>query len=681
MSQHQFFKRTAVSPQLAQQLRTVTLPAPTRGLVLNENESFIQPGAALVLDNWKPTMKGLALRGGCTLWKDLFDTTPAPWANNKVYTNLPTGHGSQVTDTNDNTYWQCQVQHISAASGTFAADRAAHPTYWASISKPPPLPDNAIEAVVSMFQYASGNNQRIYAATRHWLFDATAPQSNVVRFTQNSGNYVASQLANQGGDYMLILNDAGDFPMRFNGTTWTTLDATPTPYWANSTAYFISDRRRDITDNSRWICAVAHTSAATGTFAADRAAHGANWKSDAQAEDGASWITGPPGTTVEAGHNLTYVWKYRGRWFFIEGGSMNAWYLPTNSVGGVLSMIPLSGAATKGGKLIAGFSWSLDAGDGIDDKCVFMTDQGELLIFTGSDPSTIANWRQEGRYATSPPLGMNAWTQIGGDVLIATVDGIIPISASITKDSSQLALAAITRPIKSMWRDEVAAKRQLPWTMCKWDEYGGLFVTWPGGAAGSQYCAVVNVETGAWARFTGWDAMAFARMRGDMFFGTQRGLVMQADRTGMDNGLPYTATMVGGWEMFSSQSTTMVWRQARAAFAARAGEPFQPQISATTDYVIVIPPAPNAAPDPGSLDVWDQGLWASTPPDPEPTFQAKWDAAVPQTPTVRSTGWVSVGMTGFSHAPIVQVTVAQKALPTVELISIAATFEPCGVNI
>ena len=62
---------------------------------------------------------------------------------------------------------------------------------------------------------------------------------------------------------------------------------------------------------------------------------------------------------------------------------MNAWYLPLNSAGGALQMIPLSGAATKGGKLLACFTWSVDAGDGLDDKLVFMTDLGELIIFTG----------------------------------------------------------------------------------------------------------------------------------------------------------------------------------------------------------------------------------------------------------------------------------------------------------
>jgi hypothetical protein len=43
--------------------------------------------------------------------------------------------------------------------------------------------------------------------------------------------------------------------------------------------------------------------------------------------------------------------------------------------------------------------------------------------------------------------------------------------------------------------------------------------------------------------------------------------------------------------------------------------------------------------------------------------------------------WVSIGMTGFSHAPIVQVTVAQQARPDVELVAIAATYERAGVNV
>jgi hypothetical protein len=123
--------------------------------------------------------------------------------------------------------------------------------------------------------------------------------------------------------------------------------------------------------------------------------------------------------------------------------------------------------------------------------------------------------------------------------------------------------------------------------------------------------------------------------------------------------------------MFQSPSQTITWRQARASFAASNGEPFQPQLSATTDYVVTIPTPPLAGPDPGVQDLWDQGLWDV----------AKWDAGTPGLPAVRNTGWVSIGLTGFSHAPIVQITVAQQALPVVDLISIGAVFERAGINV
>ena len=124
---YQGFKRQAVPAQVAQQLQTVTLPAPTRGLILNENDSFMQPGGALVLDNWVPTMKGLKLRGGTKTWATLPETTP----------------------------------------------------------------------VISMFNFISGNQQRMYAGNATKLYDVTASSPVSIKTGQLSGNYVASQLANQ----------------------------------------------------------------------------------------------------------------------------------------------------------------------------------------------------------------------------------------------------------------------------------------------------------------------------------------------------------------------------------------------------------------------------------------------------------------------------------------------------
>ena len=71
MSRHAAFRRQPVEQQFAQNLRTVTLPAPTRGIIQNENESYMQPGGCVVCDNWAPTMRGVKLRGGSIMHCDL----------------------------------------------------------------------------------------------------------------------------------------------------------------------------------------------------------------------------------------------------------------------------------------------------------------------------------------------------------------------------------------------------------------------------------------------------------------------------------------------------------------------------------------------------------------------------------------------------------------------------------
>ena len=194
----------------------------------------------------------------------------------------------------------------------------------------------------SGLEYVSGANQRMFAATGTRLFDVSFADSPVLQTgvgTITNGNFSAAQLANTGGDWLLAVNDTGDYVRRFNGTIWAYLD----------TAYC---RRTP----------VAHHRAS---------------RTDACARS-------------QNGHGLTYVWKYRNRLFFIQGGTHECWCLPVNAVGGELIYIPLSGAAKRGGSLLFGASWSIDTGDGIDDKCMFVTDQGEVLVFTGTDPTSFS---------------------------------------------------------------------------------------------------------------------------------------------------------------------------------------------------------------------------------------------------------------------------------------------------
>jgi hypothetical protein len=168
-------------------------------------------------------------------------------------------------------------------------------------------------------------------------------------------------------------------------------------------------------------------------------------------------------------------------------------------------------------------------------------------------------------------MGMNAHINVGGDLLLLTVDGIIPLSQAITKEVGQLELAMLTRTIKPMWRDSVTEKRANPWTAKKWDEYGGIFIALPGGKPGERVCLVAN-NRGRVGQVHDYVPLA----------GSGRGAIRSSAPGRHHHAgqapLPMTACpfcTVGGWGNVWRAVRDIVWHQARATFA-ESGEPFVP---------------------------------------------------------------------------------------------------------
>ena len=95
------------------------------------------------------------------------------------------------------------------------------------------------------------------------------------------------------------------------------------------------------------------------------AVNGAN---DRRVYDGTSWSTSPAITGV-ASASLSHVWVFKNRLFFIEKDTMNAWCLAIDAIGGAATKISLSGVFKKGGSLLFGETWSIDAGDGLGERC------------------------------------------------------------------------------------------------------------------------------------------------------------------------------------------------------------------------------------------------------------------------------------------------------------------------
>lgn len=367
--------------------------------------------------------------------------------------------------------------------------------------------------------------------------------------------------------------------------------------------------------------------------------------------DGSTWDTLPT-ITGATPTTLSYVWAFKERLFFIQSGTLDAWYLAVGTIGGAATKLPLGGVFSRGGSLMFGASWSLDTGAGLNEQCAFVTTEGEVAVYQGTDPSSSTTWSKVGVYRIGRPRGPKAVIRAGGDLIIATDIGFVPLSQAIQRDFAALAPAAVSYPIEDAWNEAVAARSFANWHCEVWPTKQMVVVALPSQATDDPMMFVANARTGGWSPFTGWDGKCLALFGDRLFYGTSDGKVIEAETTGADDGTPYTAVCVPLFDPLKSPASLKTGLMARAVL--RAPSQVTPQMSLQTDFNIVLPVAPDDETTlSGSLwgtAVWGESVWG-TPPT-KTTFQQ----------------WQSINGAGYSLSPATQITSGSVAAPNVELV-------------
>lgn len=374
--------------------------------------------------------------------------------------------------------------------------------------------------------------------------------------------------------------------------------------------------------------------------------------------DGTTWGTTPAITGV-TDTTLSFVWAYQQRLFFVQDGTLDAWYLSVDAIGGAAVKLPLGGVFNRGGSLLFGATWSTDSGDGLTEQCVFITTEGEVAVYRGSDPSSAADWAKVGVYRIGRPLGKNAWIKAGGDLVIATDIGFVPLSQAIQRDVAALAPAAVSYPIETAWNEAVSQRPTDGWDCEVWPTRQMVLVTLPEASGYENAMFIANARTGAWAKFTGWSGTWLRLFRDRMFFGTSIGTVIEAEVGGYDLGEPYVCSLVPRFDDIKTPASLKVSKLARAVLLATA-EP-NDRLSVQTDYMIDLPSPPDVA-QPATGDVWDSGTWGTS----------LWGVAVSRQTFAR---WQSVNGSGTAIAPALQITSGSAAAPDVQLVRIDMTID------
>ena len=348
--------------------------------------------------------------------------------------------------------------------------------------------------------------------------------------------------------------------------------------------------------------------------------------------NGTTWTDQGAAITGVTSSTLININLHKNRVWFIEVGTLKAWYLPTQSITGAAASLDLSAYCPHGGYLMAMGTWTIDAGYGVDDMAVFITSNGDCLVYRGTDPSSASTWALVGVWWLGSPLGRRCFVKYKGDLLFITQDGLLPLSGAL-QSSRVDPRVALTDKIQRTTSDAVISYgSNYGWCVLPFPKQDALILNVPVKTNASQQQYVMNTITGAWCNFTGWQANCFELYENNLYFGGTN-FIGKAWDTYADAGQAIPTVGLQAFSYFGSPAQLKRFTMMRPTFYASSPPSAYGQINVDFDQspATAVLAVANAI---GGL--WDTGVWDT----------AVWGAGLEL-----SRQWQGAAGVGYSGAP------------------------------
>lgn len=331
--------------------------------------------------------------------------------------------------------------------------------------------------------------------------------------------------------------------------------------------------------------------------------------------DNSSWLTitgaSTPAITGLTTSDIVSAAMHKRRMWLVQKNSLKAWYLPVDAVGGAANVLDLSGIARRGGYIMAVDTWTLDAGEGVDDYWVAMTSEGEVIVYSGTDPSSGSTWTLKGVWQIGEPIGRRCLVKFGGDLLLVLVNGVYPLSKALLSAQVDPRVALTDRIGSAMNEAARDYASNFGWQITHYPAADMLLLNVPVNEGSDQQQYVMNAITGAWCKFTGWEANCFAVFDGNLYLGGN-GVVAQAWTGWDDNGRNVVGLAKTAFDYFGVK-TKKAWKMLRPSIATD-GTPTV-QVALNVDYddgdrfgTLTFSASSGAL---WGIALWGIGLWAS----------------------------------------------------------------------
>lgn len=315
--------------------------------------------------------------------------------------------------------------------------------------------------------------------------------------------------------------------------------------------------------------------------------------------------------------NVVQIVHHKLRLWMVEKNTNKGWYLGVDAVQGEAQEFFFGRNFRRGGDLVGLYNWTVDGGAGRDDNLVAVSRSGDVIPYTGDDPSSANTWTMTGNYFVGEmPSGNQCVSEYGGDMYILSCLGLVSMrelmSGVAVGDGSQTLGFRVARLLREDLR---ALKDQRGWQFRYNPNEGLLIVNIP--FTGSRYRQYIyNMDQGGWALWRDVPMLCCDMYDNVLYFGTEDGRVcsmdVSADNVQIDTAQPSTPVSWFVLTAFSDMGQPAVNKRlgfVRPNFIAQ--QPPGYTIQTQFDYDVGEPLAPVVSVTSNNLAVWDTALWDS----------------------------------------------------------------------
>jgi hypothetical protein len=526
-----------------QRSTTVNLPAPIGGWNARDSLAEMAPQDAVTLTNWFPTTSDVMARQGFTKWA----------------TGLP-GQVNTVMPYNSST----GSNKLFAASGT-----------------------------------------GIYDITSGGVVGAPV----LTGMTSDKWSY--TNFATLAGPFLGIVNGQDGYFI-YNGSTWQAITSgtgqtISTITNAGTTATLTTAAPHGLTTGNIVSVSGATPAAYNGTFTIT--VTGANTFTYVMSSNpgGNATVVGVYSLSTNISgvnpNTLSFITLFASRLWFIQKNSLKAWYLPVGQFGGAAQFLDLSPICRRGGSLVSMGILTMDGGYGVQDQLCFVTSEGEVVIYQGTDPSQSSTFALVGVYQLGTPMGFRSFMKYGGDLLYIGKDGLGPISQLLASTRVNTAVNITGKIQGAISQATSLYPNNYGWCMVLFPLENMVILNIPSGI-GQQQQYVMNTITGAWCNFTGWNANHWERFNDQIYFGSD-GYVGLAWSGYSDNSSNINAVAQQAFNEFGTplqkrftMMRPILWTNGAPALSAGINVDYDQNIPNSTLNFL-----------PTSFGVWDSAIW------------------------------------------------------------------------